>query len=53
LDEEDDGVAGVVGDGLDPAAAGGLAGFSDAAGDAGAVVLAGAAVPADDSPSFF
>jgi len=53
LGEEEDGVAGVVEDELDPAAAGGLAGFSDAAGDAGAGWFAAAAVAVDDSPSFF
>jgi len=53
LGEEDNGVAGVVEDALDPAAAGGPVGFSEAAGDAGVAVLAGVAVPEDESPSFF
>ncbi|HEX9742174.1 MAG TPA: hypothetical protein VGA17_05225, partial [Nitrospiraceae bacterium] len=51
LTGEEEGVAGVVVERLDPAGAGELAGFSDAAGDAGAGWFAGVAV--DGSPSFF
>lgn len=48
---EEDGVAGVVGDALDPAAAGGLAGPVDELEGAGGVAAGEAS--ADGLPSFF
>ena len=53
MDVEEGDVAGVVVEELDPAAAGELAGFSDAAGDAGAGWFAWVAAAVDGSASFF